>query len=416
MGKIVDMNGVPFERKALTDPQSSRVGWLRQTFPTHPTRGMTPTKLYQVLDAAERGHLREQADLGMEMEEKDGHIAAEMSKRKRALLTLDYDIQPPKNATAAEQKLTEEVREWIMDMPYFEDLLLDCMDALGQGFSPQEIEWSRLGKLWYPKAFHHRPQGWFMNPPDNLDEIRLCSADMAGEPLWPGGWIVHRHRAKSGYIARCGLHRVLAWTYLFKNYSARDLGEFLEIHGLPMRIGKYGSGATDAEKDDLFAAIVDLGHNAAAVIPQEMEIDFKDAADGSHQPFMAMIGWCESTQSKVILGGTLTSQADGKSSTNALGNVHNEVRHDLLTSDARQIERTITRELILPMILINRGGISPLRCPRLVFETQEPEDMAAYADALPKLVSMGLTMGVDFVREKLSIPAPKPGEAVLTVP
>ena len=56
-----------------------------------------------------------------------------------------------------------------------------------------------------------------------------------------------------------------------------------------------------------------------------------------------MMDWCERTQSKGILGGTLTSQADGKTSTNALGNIHNEVRHDLTVSDARQLEGTITR-------------------------------------------------------------------------
>ncbi|SLM64493.1 Mu-like prophage FluMu protein gp29 [Dickeya aquatica] len=50
---------------------------------------------------------------------------------------------------------------------------------------------------------------------------------------------------------------------------------------------------------------------------------------------MSMIEWCERTP-KVILGGTLTSQADGKTSTNALGNVHNEVRHDILVADARR--------------------------------------------------------------------------------
>ena len=49
--------------------------------------------------------------------------------------------------------------------------------------------------------------------------------------------------------------------------------------------------------------------------------------------------------SKAILGGTLITQADGKTSTNALGEVHNEVRHDILTSDAAQIAATITRQI-----------------------------------------------------------------------
>lgn len=41
--------------------------------------------------------------------------------------------------------------------------------------------------------------------------------------------------------------------------------------------------------------------------------------------------------SKAILGGTLTSQAYGKSSTNALGNIHNEVRQEVRDADLRQL-------------------------------------------------------------------------------
>ncbi|HHQ4648671.1 MULTISPECIES: phage portal protein family protein [Aeromonas] len=40
--------------------------------------------------------------------------------------------------------------------------------------------------------------------------------------------------------------------------------------------------------------------------------------------------------SKAILGVTLTSLADGKSSTNALGNVHNEVRQEVRDADLGQ--------------------------------------------------------------------------------
>lgn len=128
-----------------------------------------------------------------------------------------------------------------------------------------------------------------------------------------------------------------------------------------------------------------------------------------------MIGWCERTQSKAILGGTLTSQADGKSSTNALGNVHNEVRHDLLVSDATQLSATLTRDLVYPLLAINKGGPDPRRLPRLVFDTREPEDLSLYAEALPKLVGVGFKIPVDYVHDKLRIPAPKEDEEVLSV-
>ena len=238
--------------------------------------------------------------------------------------------------------------------------------------------------------------------------------DSEGEELWPCGWIVHRAQARSGITARGGLMRSLVWPYLFKNYSIRDLAEFLEIYGLPVRIGKYSAGATEEDKKTLLRAVVGIGHNAAGIIPEGMGLELLNAADGN--AYMTMISWCEKTASKIILGGTLTSQADGKTSTNALGNVHNEVRHDLLASDARQLAATLTRQLIVPLILLNRGGVDPARMPYFEFDLSQPEDLAVYADALPKLVGIGMQIPAAWAQEKLAIPAAVEGEAVLHLP
>jgi phage gp29-like protein len=83
-----------------------------------------------------------------------------------------------------------------------------------------------------------------------------------------------------------------------------------------------------------------------------------------------MMDWCERTVSKVILGATLTSQADGKTSTNALGNVHNDVRHDILVADARQLEGFF-RNMIDMLLRINGYEVSRRRLPKLVFDTRD---------------------------------------------
>lgn len=413
MTQIVDQFGRPIERATLSEPQTARLGHLAQEFATHPSRGLTPAKLARILEDAEQGDIVAQHDLFLDMEEKDGHVFAEMSKRKRALLTLDWDIAPPRNASKQEEEIAAHVRELLLDVPNLEDVLLDALDAIGHGFAALEIEWQLLGREWLPKKIEHRPQSWFQLNPENRNELRLRDYTPQGAELQAFGWVLHTHRAKSGYLSRGGLHRVLAWPYLFKNYSVRDLAEFLEIYGLPLRLGKYPPGASDQEKLTLLRAVTGIGHNAAGIIPEGMAIEFQEAAKGQHDPFEAMISWCERTQSKAILGGTLTSQADGKSSTNALGNVHNEVRHDLLVSDAIQLATTLTRDLIYPLLAINKGVSDPRRLPRLVFDTREPEDLALYAEALPKLVGVGFKIPVDYVHDKLRIPAAKDGEEVL---
>lgn len=413
---ILDQFGRPIQREVLDEPQTANIGWITRDIAGHPSRQLTPKKLHSILEAAERGDLMAQSDLFLDMEERDAHIFAEMSKRKRAVLTLDWRIIEPSHASAEEKRMTAQLTEWIVSMSSFDDVLLDCMDALGHGFSAQEIEWHRVGTSWLPKTITHRPQRWFRTPFHDGNDLRLRDASADGAPLWSFGWIVHRHRAKSGYLTRGGLHRVLAWPYLFKNYAVQDLAEFLEIYGLPLRVGKYPPGSTRDEKAALLRAVTALGHNAAGIIPQGMLIDFETAAEGSKDPFEAMINWCEKSESKAILGGTLTTQSDGKTSTNALGNTHNEVRHDLLKSDARQIEKTLTECLCYPLCALNFGGIDGSRLPRFQFDTRDAEDLQLYANALPKLVAAGMKVPRAWAQEKLMIPEPTLDEDVLTVP
>lgn len=418
MAQILGPDGQPISREVLAQPQTSHLSHLQRELQTHPTRGLTPSRLAAILDQAEQGNLQAQFDLFEDMEEKDGHIAAELGKRRRALL-VDWTVAPPDNHTPQEKLAAERLTELLSEIADFEDVLFDVTDAIGKGFSCGEIEWHKPGPYWLPKTITHRPQSWFSVHRGYRQELRLRSNTVGadgsvGEPLQPFGWITHIHKAKSGYIERTAMFRQLVWPYLFKNYSISDLAEFLEIYGIPVRIGKYSSGASEKEKMTLLRALTGIGHNAAGIIPNGMELDFMDAASGDPAAFELMINWCERTQSKVILGGTLTSGADGKSSTNALGKVHNEVRKDLRDSDIRQVCSTLTRDLLYPMAALNGLALEGMRrCPVFCLNVGETEDMTAYADALPKLVGIGMQIPVQWAQEKLGIPQPQEGEAVL---
>lgn len=394
-----------------TPAQTARLAERIGTFAEHPSKGLTPNRLHTILEEAEGGDITAQAQLFVDCEEKDGHIFAEMSKRKRALLGLDWSITPPKTASAAERTLADTVAGWLDGIDDLEDVFFDLLDALGHGFAALELAWAQVDGVWLPRRFDHRPQGWFTLRDDQL--LLRRAEDQAGEPLWPYGWLLHTAKARSGLLARGGLMRSLVWPYLFKNYSVRDLAEFLEIYGLPVRIGKYPPGATEQEKTTLLKALASIGHNAAGIFPDGMAVELLAAANGRVDPYQSMTDWCERTESKIILGGTLTAQADGKTSTYALGNIHNEVRHDLLVSDARQLAATLTRGLIGPILELNRPGIDPRRMPALVFDIRQPEDLAVYAESLPKLVSVGLPIPVDWARDKLAIPAPLDDEDIL---
>lgn len=412
---ILDHEGKPFTREQLHEPQTARLAQLHSEYENHPSRGLTPPKLASILLRAEQGDLVAQHELFQDMEEKDGHLFSELQKRRLAIQTLDWDIVPPPNATAAEKDMAAYAKDMMGALADFEDLLFDMSDAIGHGFAALELEWRTVEKQLLPVRAHHRPQSWFKistMPGMDRNELRLRNASTDGETLWPFGWVLHKHRARSGYISRSGLFRVLAWPFLFKNYAVRDLAEFLEIYGLPLRLGTYHAAATKEDKATLLRAVVGIGHDAAAIIPQGMAIDFKDAAKGEDSPFNSMISLMERTMSKAILGGTLTS-GEGEHGTQALGNVHNEVRHDLKKADARQFGSTATAQIVYPILAVNKGLTDMRRCPRLVFDTQEPEDLKLYADAVPKLVDVGMRIPSNWAHGKLKIPEAKDGETIL---
>ncbi|MWP89420.1 DUF935 domain-containing protein [Glaesserella parasuis] len=382
----------------------------------HPSNFITPAKMKQIFDDAENGDITAQHELFMDIEERDSAIFANIQTRKRAALGVDWFIQAPRNATPAEEKLRDEVDELFYQIGNLEDLIIDCMDAVGHGFSALEIEWAFDGKVWYPNAFIHRPQSWFKW--DKLDNLLLKTPqNQTGEPLRPYGWVVHTHKSRSTQAARNNLFRTLAWLYMFKHYSIHDFAEFLELYGMPIRIGKYGAGATKDEKQTLKRALAEIGHNAAGIMPESMSIELHNAANAGgasgNNPFLQMVDWCEKSIARLILGQTLTSGADGKSSTNALGNVHNEVRRDLLVSDVKQLGQTFTQQIILPYLLINFPNVDPTRIPTFEFDTKEPADLALFADSLPKLVDIGLQIPANWARDKLGIPEVQEGEVVL---
>lgn len=213
----------------------------------HPSNFITPQKMRALFEDAESGDIRAQHELFADIEERDSDIAANMGTRKRALLTLNWRVAPPRNATPEEEKLSDQAYEMMDSLPTLEDLIMDLMDAVGHGFSALEVEWVFSDGLYLPRNFIHRPQSWFKWDKDDGLLLRTRE-NPEGEALWPLGWVVHTQKSRSVRQARNGLFRSLSWLYMFKHYAVHDFAEFLELYGMPIRIGKYGAGATKEEK------------------------------------------------------------------------------------------------------------------------------------------------------------------------
>lgn len=371
---------------------------------------LDPARLASAFAAADQGFITDQAALYELVEEQDAHIFSELAKRRRSVTGLGWQLEPPKDTNQSELDRTLELDDMLRKIPRFEDAQYDVTDAVGKGFAALEIDW-KTGSTWLPQALNWVPQRMFQTERDTgaLQYLKMGLP----EALRPWGWVVHEHRAKSGYIEQAALFRVLSWTYAYKAYDTRDMQRFLELYGLPLRLGKYPAGIDAKQRDQLLKAVRNIGNDGAGVVPANMSIEFIQAMkSGSVDDFLNAITYWERKQSMAILGGTLTSQADGKTSTHALGTIHDKVRREIMLHDVGQIAPTMNAQIVRPVALIN-GMFPENRLPKFTYRTEETVDQSRMADVLIKAADLGMEIDVDYAHQIMQIPKAKAGSQLL---
>ena len=413
---ILDAYGNPIQQASLKEPQTARVARYARPWHDSALRGLKPRDVARMLADADAGRLDAQARLFADMEDRDAMICAAMQQRALAVARLPWRIAPPEDASAAERRAAAGAADLLEQaIDALEDVVVALMDAVGHGYSAAEIVWRREGGLWLPDIYP-RPHDWF-EAADDGRSIHL-STDGGSEPLRPFGWILHQPRApRAGYVARGGVYRALVWPFVYKAYAIGDFAEFLETFGLPFVIGKYGREATEEDKSRLLQAVASLAHDARAIMPLEMQLEIQRvASSGTDSPHLAMVYWADEAIARALLGQTLSTQAKSTGLGSGVADLQARVREDIRDADARQIAATLTRDLVWPICALDFGLSSPRRCPRLVFDTAEPDDIGVYAQAIPQLAAAGVRIPERWVRERLGIPEPAAGEAVVGGP
>ena len=387
--------------REIAGPTSIRNPWGSGSV----ANGLTPQRLASILKAAAEGDHEAYLTLAEEMEERDPHYSSVLRTRKLAVSSLPVTVIAGSEDNQA-QELAEDIKR-LIETPEFGDLVDNALDALGKGYSVTEILWDRSSVTrWLPKEYRWRDPRFFMFNQKEPDEIRLIdTADpVNGLQLPPYKFVIHRPRLKSGLVLRGGLARLAAFSYICKMYSLKDWLGFLEIYGIPLRLGKYDNAASPEDKDILKTAVANIGSDAAAILPESMKIEFEQVsqAAGASEVFARMVEWIDRQVSKAVLGQTATTEGTpGK-----LGNenAQEEVRQDLIAADAKQLANTINRDLIKPYIDINYGPQKVY--PRAVINIPEQEDLGLLADNLSKLVPLGLQVSAQEVRAKLGLSEP----------
>lgn len=380
---------------------------------------LTPTRLAALLRRADQGDADALLTLAWEMERRDLHYSGVLGVRKRAVCRLPISVEAASDA-AADQALADEVRA-LLAAPGVRSARFHMLDGLGKGYSVVEMSWDTARQPWMPRDRHgptgRRVRGYQWRDPrhfrydrDTGTELRMIdeAAPVDGLPLAPYRFIVHEPEVLSGHPISNGLARLACVSYMCKSYTVRDWLAFAEQYGMPIRVGKWGRGATEDQIQILIDAVAGIGTDAAAAIPDSMSIEFVEAAKGGGGApvFREFAEWSDKQVSKGVLGQTGTT--DGQPG--ALGGQAEmgDVRADIRDSDAEQQADTLAFDLVGAYLAINHGPIDPADAPKIAIREPDQEDLKAITDACAALIPLGLRVDARRLRDRLGLPDPDP--------
>jgi phage gp29-like protein len=412
--RILDHLGRPVDTSQLTTELAApSIFGVRQPFAPTVTSGLTPERLGAIIAAVDQGDAHDYLTLAEEMEERDLHYHSVLGTRKLAVGGLDVAVEAASD-DPADVKISDAVTE-LTKCEEFTNLIADLLDALGKGYSVSEIMWDKSGSQWQPKCYEHRDPRFFLFNRFNGQELRLVDEKDPGFgiPLEPYKFIQHRPKIKTGLPIRGGLARLACVAFMCKSYTLRDWMTFAEVFGMPLRVGKYDSGATDNQKAALLRAVANIGSDASAIIPDTMQIEFVDAAtsNGGDKLFQGLADWLDRQVSKGVLGQTMTSDSSSAGLGSNQADVHNDVREDIRDDDGRKLAATISRDLIRPFVDLNFGPQK--KYPKLTLTEQKPEDLKLLSESLPPFINLGLKVQASVIRDKFGLQEPEDGAELL---
>lgn len=370
---------------------------------------LDPGSLATLVTGAVNGDAHDYLTLAEEMEERDLHYRSVLGTRKHAIESLGPIIEP----AGDDQKsvdIADDITKNLIKKPAFNRLRKNALDALGKGYSVNEILWEISESSWMPVKYEWRDPRWFQYDRETGRKLQRRT-DTGFKDLSPFKYIIHEPLLKSGLPIRGGLALPVAYYYLIKNYDLAGWAAFCEVYGYPIRLGKYdGRRGSKEDKAALRSAVRNLGRDVGAIIPKSMEIEIVNGvqSSGNVDLFERLADWVDKQISKGVLGQTMSTDAEGGQ---YKGDLHNEVRQEIRESDADELETTFNRDLIKPYVDLNHGVQE--HYPTVRFPVPRPEDIPALIESIERLVPLGFKVGTNQLYRKLALARPDEKDEIL---
>lgn len=333
--------------------------------------------------------------------ERDAQVSAVLQKRRMAIIGREWHVRPGDDSALA--KAVAELVEAALKALPFNRIVEDALAALLVGLSVLEVMWEQRGAQLLPaRLLARNPRRFgFQIGDDGSPELRLLTRTnlLEGEAVPERKFVVHRFGGRYGDPWGLGLGNRLYWPVFFKRQGVGFWMGALEKFGQPTSVGKYPTGSSEDQQATLLAALGAIASDAGVIIPEGMTVELLEAQRaGSFDSYQTLARYMDDDIAKVVLGETLSTNA-GDNGSRALGQVHNQVRLEIVKADADALSDTLNATLLRWIVELNAPGYAgPM--PELWWEVQEAEDLTARAERDVKIASMGFTPTLDYILDR----------------
>lgn len=365
-------------------------------------RERLPSDVNQIMANAIEGDLREQGVLFETMLDTWPRLQGNMDEICGHVSRNEIDVEPfsevgedPTKSAVNKAAFIKQALEG-MEVNYIhkekdaEGTIYAIAQSYFSGHSVQEILWERNDLGLVPKSTSNLP--WrnfgYPNQTDMIDRLML-NKDGAYtfnnlEDFPPHKFIVAIKQGHTGHASQSAPLRALMTYWLGSIYGLKWLLNFSQIYGVPIRWANY---AEAKDIPTITRMMKTIGTSGYAVMPPNTKLTIQEATKSAQNlPQQALMDNADKACDIFILGQTLTSDV-GSSGSQALGNVHNEIRLDVVDRVGDYVAKVLKGSLIKYLLIENYGDDSEM--PSVTIQCKRSKDKKGMAETL-KILSEAL--------------------------
>lgn len=386
------------KQKTPTSPPANQITVVNPRWePPAAISRMDAHRIHSILTSAEQGYCHDLFVLYRDILLSDSHIQGELAKRKLAVLGDQLTVQPWDQNNPADCDAATAVEAMLLNTPSLETAYLHLLDATIWPVALAETVYAPADPSTPEAGRRYRIEQAIPVPHHLLDfrqgEMHILDVDPntgyvanTSRPADPNRYLIHRGHLLSIPDRFGGPMRSLIFLWLFSAMSRHWWARYLERYGSPFIVGKYQAGDESARQilESALSYAIQLG---GLVITDNASVELKEAARSSGDAFSLFADASRREISRLILGQTLSAEAQSTGLGSGVANEHGAVRRDIRRYDALALGKTIRSQLVLPWM---RYNAIPGRPPTIIWAEDTSEDAKRTGELLGALNTAGL--------------------------